>query len=162
MTFLAAPLTATTRTTPAPSPLGVDPQRRPRVRAALWPYACGLVALRKWWASSTCWDRAHRCRCWRPVEAPVGGLAADALGARQVGEIMFAVARQHVAQAVLVPDDAIRAAQRALWDSCRLIAEPGGATALAALLSGTFVPPAGAVVGVLVCGGNTDPGSILV
>ena len=93
----------------------------------------------------------------RPVPAPVGGLAADALGARQVGEIMFAVARQHVARAVLVSDDAIRAAQRVLWDSCRLIAEPGGATALAALLSGAFVPPPGAVVGVLVCGANTDP-----
>ena len=93
----------------------------------------------------------------RPVVAPVGGLAADALGARQVGDEMFAVARQHVAQAVLVKDDAIRAAQRALWDSCRLIAEPGGATALAALLSGVFVPPVGAVIGVLVCGANTDP-----
>ena len=96
----------------------------------------------------------------RPVEAPVGGLAADALGARQVGDRMFAVARQHVAQAVLVSDDAIRAAQRMLWESCRLIAEPGGATALAALLSGVFVPPAGAVVGVLVCGANTDPSQV--
>ena len=96
----------------------------------------------------------------RPVPAPVGGLAADALGARQVGDIMFAVARQHVAQAVLVRDDAIRAAQRALWEQFRLIAEPGGATALAALLSGAFTPPPGAVVGVLVCGGNTDPGSV--
>lgn len=73
---------------------------------------------------------------------------------------MFAVARQHVAQAVLVRDDAIRAAQRALWEQFRLIAEPGGATALAALLSGAFTPPPGAVVGVLVCGGNTDPGSV--
>ena len=67
----------------------------------------------------------------RPVEAPVGGIAADALGARQVGEIMFDVARAHVARAVLVSDEAIRAAQRALWEHFRLIAEPGGATALA-------------------------------
>ena len=97
----------------------------------------------------------------RPVPAPVGGLAADSLGARQVGERMFPVARQHVAGAVLVTDDAIRDAQRFLWESCRLIAEPGGATALAALLSGAFVPPPGAVVGVLVCGGNTDPGKVI-
>ncbi|MSP29176.1 MAG: threonine/serine dehydratase [Acetobacteraceae bacterium] len=93
----------------------------------------------------------------RPVPAPVSGLAADALGARQVGDRMFDVARAHVARAVLVSDDAIRAAQRALWDQCRLIAEPGGATALAALLSGAFIPPANAIVGILVCGANTDP-----
>lgn len=97
----------------------------------------------------------------RPVPAPVGGLAADALGARQVGDRMFTVARQHVARAVLVSDDAIRAAQRSLWESCRLIAEPGGATALAALLSGVFVPPPDAVVGVLVCGANTDPSKVI-
>lgn len=93
----------------------------------------------------------------KPVPAPVGGLAADALGARQVGERMFEVARTHVARAVLVSDDAIRAAQRALWESCRLIAEPGGATALAAVLSGAFIPQANATVGILVCGANTDP-----
>ena len=63
----------------------------------------------------------------------VGGLAADSLGARQVGGLMFAIARRHVARSVLVPDDAIAAAQRALWDRFRLIAEPGGATALSAL-----------------------------
>ena len=57
-------------------------------------------------------------------------------------------------------DDAIIAAQRYLWDRARLIAEPGGATALAALLSGRFKPPADARVGVVVCGGNTDPGKI--
>jgi len=95
-----------------------------------------------------------------PVPAPVGGLAADALGARQAGARMFEVARQHVARAVLVPDDAIRAAQRTLWESCRLITEPGGATAFAALLSGAFKPPSNAVVGVLVCGANTDPAKV--
>lgn len=96
----------------------------------------------------------------RPVPAPVGGLAADSLGARQVGALAFAVARQHVAAAVLVPDQAIRAAQRLLWSACRLVAEPGGATALAALLSGAWRAPAGARVGVLVCGGNCEPGSV--
>ena len=97
----------------------------------------------------------------QPVDAPVGGIAADALGARRVGSLMFGVARQHVASAVLVDDFAILAAQRFLWDRFRLVAEPGGATALAALLSGRFVPPAGARVGVLVCGANTDPAKVV-
>jgi len=97
-----------------------------------------------------------------PTPAPVGGLAADSLGARQVGALMFEVARRHIATAVLVPDEAIRAAQQVLWNTCRIIAEPGGATALAALLCGAFVPPEGARVGVVVCGGNTDPGSLSV
>lgn len=95
-----------------------------------------------------------------PVPAPVGGVAADSLGARQVGELMFEVARRNIGTALLVPDAAITAAQRTLWDACRLVAEPGGATALAALLCGAFVPPPGARVGVVVCGANTDPGSV--
>jgi threonine dehydratase len=96
-----------------------------------------------------------------PVPAPVGGLAADALGARQVGEKAFLVARHHVAQAILVTDAAIRQAQKTLWTEFRLIAEPGGATALAALLSGAFSPPPNARVGVLICGGNTDPTKVI-
>lgn len=95
-----------------------------------------------------------------PVDSPVGGLAADSLGARRVGSLMFAIARETIRAAVLVPDEAIREAQRRLWSACRLVAEPGGATALAALTSGRWVPPPGARVGVLVCGGNADPGSV--
>ncbi len=96
-----------------------------------------------------------------PVEAPVGGLAADSLGARHVGNLMFPIAQAYVATAVLVPDDAIAKAQRLIWDRIRLIAEPGGATALAALLCGAFRPPAGARVGVLVCGANADPTKVI-
>lgn len=100
----------------------------------------------------------------RTVPAPVGGLAADSLGARQVGALMFPIAAGLHAAGRLLPvrvtDEAIRAAQRALWERAQLVAEPGGATALAALLSGAWVPPAGAKVGVLVCGANTDPGSV--
>jgi threonine dehydratase len=99
-------------------------------------------------------------RAGSPVDAPVGGLAADSLGARQVGALMFPIAQDHVSAAVLVEDAAIAAAQRLLWDRFRLVAEPGGATALAALLSGRFVPEEGARVGVLVCGGNTDPAKV--
>lgn len=100
-------------------------------------------------------------RAGKPVDTRVGGLAADSLGARQAGGIMFSTAQIHVAQAVLVTDDAIRAAQHVLWDRFRLIAEPGGATALAALLSGRFVPPDGARVGIVVCGANTDPAKVV-
>lgn len=99
-------------------------------------------------------------RAGRPVNAAVGGLAADSLGARQVGGLMFPLAQRFVAEAVLVADTAIVAAQRLLWERFRLIAEPGGATALAALLSGAYAPPDGARVGVLVCGGNTDPAKV--
>lgn len=97
----------------------------------------------------------------RPVDAPVGGAAADSLGARRVGSLMFTVAQRFVTTAVLVPDDAIITAQRLLWDRFRLVAEPGGATALAALLSRAFIPPEGARIGVLVCGGNTDPTKVV-
>ncbi len=99
-------------------------------------------------------------RAERPVPSPVGGLAADSLGARQVGALMFPIAQAHVAAAVLVSDAAIRTAQRLLWDRLRVLAEPGGATALAALVSGAFTPPPGARVGVLVCGANADPATV--
>lgn len=100
-------------------------------------------------------------RAGRPVDCPVSGLAADALGARRVGVLMFPIAQMMVADAILVPDEAIAAAQRFLWEQLRLIAEPGGATALAALLCGRFVPPPDARVGVVICGGNTDPGKVV-
>lgn len=96
----------------------------------------------------------------RPVPCPVGGVAADSLGARQVGAHMFAVAKDHVAEAVLVADEAIRDAQRRIWDALRLVAEPGGAAALAALTSGAWVPPDGARVAVVLCGSNTDPAKV--
>ncbi len=91
----------------------------------------------------------------RPVDAPAGGIAADSLAPRRVGELMFPLARKHVASALLVSDDAIRAAQTALWRVLRVAAEPGGAAAFAALLSGRYVPGADERVGVVVCGGNT-------
>ncbi|MBB3900211.1 serine/threonine dehydratase [Roseococcus suduntuyensis] len=102
----------------------------------------------------------------RPVPAPVGGAAADSLGARQVGALMFPLAANLRAKGRLVPalvtDDAIREAQLRLWNEARVVAEPGGATALAALLSGRWVPPEGARVGVLVCGANTDLSSLAI
>jgi threonine dehydratase len=91
----------------------------------------------------------------RPVDSAAGGIAADSLAPRRVGELMFPLARNHVDRVVLVPDDAIRAAQESLWRVLRVVAEPGGAAALAALLSGGYRPREGERVGVVVCGGNT-------
>ena len=91
----------------------------------------------------------------RPVDAEAGGIAADSLAPRRVGELVFPIARQHVDRVVLVTDDAIRDAQRALWRSVRIVAEPGGAAAFAALLSGRYRPAPGERVGVVVSGGNT-------
>lgn len=82
-------------------------------------------------------------------------LAADSLAPRRVGELMFPIARAHVERVVLVSDDAIRQTQAALWSRLRLVVEPGGAAAFAALLSGRYRPSAGERVAVLVCGANT-------
>jgi len=90
-----------------------------------------------------------------PVDAPAGGIAADSLAPRRVGELMFSIARVNVAGVVLVSDDAIRQAQSALWSGLRVVAEPGGAAAFAALLSGRYLPSPGERVAVLLCGANT-------
>ena len=113
--------------------VGVEPERAPTMHAAL---AAGA-----------------------PVDVEVSGLAADALGARRLGDIAFDVATHYVDSAVLVPDAAIREAQRVLWEELRVLAEPGGATALAALLCGAHVPAPGERTGVVVCGANLDPAS---
>ena len=91
----------------------------------------------------------------RPVDAPQGGIAVDSLAPRQVGQLMFPIAQARVNRVALVTDDAIRAAQLLLWDRLRIVAEPGGAAALAALTSRVYVPAKGERVGVLLCGGNT-------
>ena len=85
-----------------------------------------------------------------------GGVAMDALGASTPGELMFPIAQRAVADAFLVSDDDIRSAQRWLWNNLRLVSEPGGATAFAALLSGHYKPESGERVCAIVCGANTD------
>jgi len=92
----------------------------------------------------------------RPVDVTVESIAADSLGARNTGQLVFDIARQSVDHVTLVPDDAIVAAQRLLWDRLRVAAEPGGAAALAALVSGSYKPRADEKVGVLLCGANVD------
>jgi threonine dehydratase len=94
-------------------------------------------------------------RAGGPADAPAGGVAADSLAPKRVGELMFPIARAHVERVALVSDKAIRAAQQRLWEAVRIVAEPGGAAAFAALLSNAYVPRTGERVGVVVSGGNT-------
>ena len=99
----------------------------------------------------------------RPVDAPAGGIAADSLAPRRVGELMFPIARRFVQRSVLVSEEAICSAQQSLWAVLRVVAEPGGAAALAALLSGAYRPEPGERVAVVLCGANTTvvrPGEV--
>jgi len=90
------------------------------------------------------------------IDVETGGAASDSLGARRAGELMFPIAQKFISQALLVGDEHILQAQKILWQTLRLIAEPGGATALAALLSGVYQPRPGERVGVVLCGSNAD------
>lgn len=110
--------------------IGVEPQRAPSLFKAL--------------------------EAGKPVDVEVSGVAADSLGARRVGDLMFPIAQEFVPRVVLVSDEDIIAAQRLLWQKLRIVAEPGGATALAALLCGAYEPRPGERVGVVICGANAD------
>src|SRR5882762_11544408 len=90
-----------------------------------------------------------------PVDAEAGGIAADSLAPRRVGELVFPIAQQFVSGTVLVTDKAIREAQRSLWKTLRIVAEPGGAAAFAALASSRYIPQPNECIGVVICGGNT-------
>jgi threonine dehydratase len=95
-----------------------------------------------------------------PVDAPVSGVAADSLGARRTGEIPFAVARRTGVTSLLVGDDDVVAARRALWDRHRIVVEHGTAAAYAALLTGAYRPAKGERVALICCGANTDPADL--
>ncbi len=110
--------------------VGVEPEKAPTLTAAL--------------------------KAGRPVDAEAGGLAADSLAPKRVGEMMFPLAQNYVDEVVLVTDEAIQQSQKVLWDVLRIASEPGGAAALSALLSQKYKPKPGERVGVLVCGGNTS------
>jgi threonine dehydratase len=90
-----------------------------------------------------------------PVDAEAGGLAADSLAPRRVGERVFPIVQKYAPKTVLVSDDAIAEAQAALWRALRIVAEPGGAAAFSAILSGAYRPDAGERVAVVISGGNT-------
>ncbi|HLH96003.1 MAG TPA: threonine/serine dehydratase [Xanthobacteraceae bacterium] len=90
-----------------------------------------------------------------PVDAEAGGLAADSLAPAQVGERVFPIAEKYISGTILVTDEAIRTAQVALWQTVRIVAEPGGAAAFASLPSGSYTPSPGERVGIVISGGNT-------
>ena len=91
----------------------------------------------------------------RPVDSPAGGIAADSLAPRRVGDLMFPIAQKYVDRVILVSDGAIEQAQAELWNVLRLATEPGGAAAFAALSSRRYQPRTGERIGVLLCGANT-------
>lgn len=95
-----------------------------------------------------------------PIDIDTGGLAADSLGCRRIGEIGFEIAQRFVPDALIVSEDAIREAQRWLWNELRIVAEPGGAVALAAIIEGVYKPSRDEAIGVLICGGNTSPADL--
>jgi threonine dehydratase len=94
-------------------------------------------------------------RAGRPVDSPAGGIAADSLAPKRVGGLMFPIAQKYVDSVILVADEEIVQAQEALWTALRVVTEPGGAAAFAALLSRRYQPKPRESVGVLLCGGNT-------
>jgi threonine dehydratase len=96
----------------------------------------------------------------QPVDVPVSGIAADSLGARRIGAIAWDIAQRHVAQSLLLTDEAIRAAQQFLWREFKLAVEPAAALPLAALQSGIVQPAAGERVCLIVCGANLDPATL--
>lgn len=114
--------------------VGVEPERCPTLTAAI---AAG-----------------------KPVDVEVGGVAADALGAGRLGVIAFEITQRFVERVVMVSDDAIMEARRRLWDEVHLVAEPGAAAPVAALLTGAYVPEPDERVVVVVCGANTDPADL--
>jgi threonine dehydratase len=91
----------------------------------------------------------------RPVDAEAGGLAADSLAPRRIGERVFPIAQKYAPRTVLVTDDAIAEAQKILWRALRIVAEPGGACAFSAITSGAYQPAADERVAVIISGGNT-------
>lgn len=95
-----------------------------------------------------------------PVDVEVGGIAADSLGARRIGDIAWQVAQRHVQDALLLSDEAIRSAQQWLWHELKLAVEPAAALGIAALQSGVYRPRPDETVGLILCGANCDPATV--
>jgi threonine dehydratase len=98
---------------------------------------------------------AEAMKAGMPVDAATGSVAADSLAPKQVGALMFPIAQAHIERVVLVTDEAIKTAQRTLWEALRIVVEPGGCTAFSALLSGAYQPSEDEHVGVVISGANT-------
>ncbi|HWT07193.1 MAG TPA: pyridoxal-phosphate dependent enzyme, partial [Xanthomonadales bacterium] len=141
-------------------------EQAPRLDAVLVPVGGGglIGGIAAWYAGATSVvgvepegapTLAHALAAGEPVDAPAGSVAADSLAPKRIGAAVFPIAQRYVSGVVLVSDDDIRAAQRTLWNSLRVVAEPGGVTALAGLLSGRYRCGRTERVGVVVSGGNT-------
>ncbi len=91
----------------------------------------------------------------RPVDAPAGSIANDSLAPRRVGELMFPIAQRFIDGVVLVSDADIADARASLWGRTRVVAEPGGAAAFAAVHSGKYHRQPGERVGAVISGANT-------
>jgi threonine dehydratase len=96
----------------------------------------------------------------RPVDAPAGSVAADALAPRRVGDLVFPITQSYVEDVVLVDDSSILAAQQALWQAFRIAAEPAASVGIAALLAGAYKPAAGEHVAVVISGANMSPSQL--
>ncbi|MBX3657354.1 MAG: threonine/serine dehydratase [Ramlibacter sp.] len=95
-----------------------------------------------------------------PVDVAVGGIAADSLGAKRIGAIAWEVTQREVKDALLLSDEAIRAAQLWLWRQMKIAVEPAAALGLAALQSGAYAPRADEKVCLVICGANVDPSTL--
>ena len=96
----------------------------------------------------------------QPVDVAVSGVAADSLGAKRIGDLAWAATQAHVADALLLSDEAIRAAQLWLWKEFKLAVEPAAALPLAALHSGAYKPRTDEKVCLIICGANLDPATL--
>jgi threonine dehydratase len=94
------------------------------------------------------------------VDVSVAGVAADSLGAKRIGAIAWDVTQRHVADALVLPDEAIRQAQLTLWKEFKLAVEPAAALGLAALRTGAYVPAGDETVCLVLCGANLDPATL--
>ncbi|HEX4233642.1 MAG TPA: threonine/serine dehydratase [Caldimonas sp.] len=99
-------------------------------------------------------------RAGQPVDVAVSGIAADSLGARRIGAIAWPITERNVVASHLLADDAIRAAQHALWRDLRLAVEPAAALPLAALTTRAVIPRPDETVLLVLCGANLDPSSL--
>ncbi|MBV8204658.1 MAG: threonine/serine dehydratase [Candidatus Eremiobacteraeota bacterium] len=90
-----------------------------------------------------------------PVDAPVGGIAADSLGPRRIGTLTLPIIKRYVERVVTVSEEDMHDAQRLLWDRLSVVVEPGGAAASAALFSHKYTAAPGERVCVMVSGANT-------
>jgi len=125
------------------------------IATAIDGHACAVAV-----EPSGCPTLARALDAGEPVDAPVAGVAADALGATRVGNIAWSVATRLGMQSVLVDDDAIVAARKLLWDEWRIVVEHGAAVGVAALMSGAYQPARDERVAVVLCGGNTSPAGL--